>query len=724
MRHHLRHCTTLALLLLAAPGLAFAGAAEWASQVKIYRDEWGVPHIDGPTDASVGFGSVYAQCEDYFWQVEQTYIECMGRLSEVVGEAGLDTDMQMALFEIVPRAIEDYEKLAPDTKAMCDAASAGYNYFLEKNPLVKPRLLTKLEPWAFLAWERGLMLQRLLGQAHAPSNKLKTMLESEVKAATGSNAWAVGPEKTKNGTAMLFANPHQPWYGTGSWTEVHVRSGEGLHMSGATFPGGPIPSMGHNEYLGWAYTVNEPDIGDVYRLTFDHPTDKLKYKYGEGYKDATEWKATIKVKGKDGALEAREYTFRKSHYGPIMAKEDDTHYLAVKIAKLFEGSRMVQTMAMIKSKNFDEWSAAFGMLNLQMFNTVYADVDGNIFYIYNGTVAKKDPSVDWEKPVDGGDPKNEWGDFHTMAELPQALNPASGYVQSCNATPFLATDDGNPSKTDFPPYMVEDKDDDKRRSKISRYLLRGADDLTFEDWSKLAYDTTMYWPMTELPRYAKEHKALEARNPELAAKVKPYLDHLLDWDYKSTAASTQAELCVEWYEQLYGRGYPVETLKKEFQDNPDARFEALIAAADGLKKRFGDWKVPYGDVHRLQRFADHAGPATVPFNDTLPSLPQVGVPGPLGVAFTVYHTPSTPMPNRKKEYAVVGASFMGVYEFGEKIKAGSFLHYGQSGDPKSPHFFDQAELMSKQQFKPAWFYWDDVERQAVSVYHPGEQHKE
>ena len=177
--------------------------------------------------------------------------------------------------------------------------------------------------------------------------------------------------------------------------------------------------------------------------------------------------------------------------------------------------------------------------------------------------------------------------------------------------------------------------------------------------------------------------------------------------------------CVEWYEQLYGRGYPVETLKPQYVEDPAARFEALIAAADNLTQTFGDWRVPWGDINRIQRQVNVTDRNLAPFSDSQPSLPMTGVRGPLGVAFTVYYTPSTP--ERKNRYGYVGGSFMGVYEFGERVKAGTLLQFGQSADPESQHYFDQARLYSQQQFKPAWFEWDDVLAHTQRKYHPGEE---
>ena len=722
-----------------------------ASQVKIHRDEWGVPHIYGETDAAVAFGSAWAQCEDHFQQLEDTYIKSLGRYAELVGDTGLQSDLEVAMFRLVETSKRDFAELPANVRVIAEGFAAGYNYFLEKNPRVAPKLLHHMEPFHVLAFERYMMLGRLLGAAHVSRRDLVEMSaaratgdrfawfgeveratgglgtwEEEIQASLGSNQWAVGPSKTKNKTAMLFINPHQPWYGSGMFTEMHVKSDEGWNFSGAMYPGAPFPTAGFNDHLGWAYTVNAADIADVYRLSFDHPSDPALYRYGKGYRRAEEWSVELKVNQGD-ATKTRRFALRSSHYGPIVAQENDVHALAVKVPKLYDGSRMVQALAQTKAKNFVEWYEAASALRLQTFNTMYADRDGNIFYLYNGTIAKRDPSVDWSQPVDGSDPALEWGPFHPIEELPQVFNPPSGYVQNCNSSPFTTTDDGNPSLKDFPPYMVEDKNDDKRRAKMSRLLLREAKDLTFEQFQDLAYDTTLYWPLTEIPRYNRHLKTLDE---ELRSQVKPYFDHLKDWDMKSSVASTQATLAVEWYEQLYGRGYPVETLKPEYVRNIPGRFEALIRAAKRLESLYGSWKIAYGDVHRLQRHAFYPDQRQVPFDDEAASLPLAGVRGPLGVAFTVYHTPPIEEPAddaaegallpRKLQYATTGSSYKAVYEFGDRVKAASYLHYGQSHDPDSPHFFDQAKLLSERKFKPAWFHWDDVLAHTVRAYHPGE----
>jgi len=692
-------------------------AAKYAGQVTIHRDEWGVPHIEGPTDASVSFGFAYTQAEDYFWQIEDTYIASLGRYAEINGDKGIENDLLNRAFEITKGAQADYPKLEPPLQAICAAYTAGLNHYLAKHPAVKPRVITHFEPWHVLAYERHVLLEFLFGKTHAPKGKLSATAQ-EIEAATGSNAWAIGPSRTKSRKAMLFANPHQPWFGYGQFYEGHLKSGEGLNFSGSSFFGGPILTMGHNESLGWAHTVNEPDVGDVWLEKFDDPKNKLNYRYGDGYKQATEWKETLKIKG-DKGLEDKTYTLRKTHHGPIVGREKDGRYLAVQIARLTEGSRLRQALKMTKAKNLAEWRAGMAELNLQMFNTCYADKDGNIFYVYNGAVPKRDASFDWTKPVDGSDPRTEWKGLHTFDELPQILNPVSAFVQSCNATPFLATDEGNPSVGDFPTYMVQDRFDDKRRSKVSRMLLRNMHDITYDDWKAAAWDTTLYWPLVNLPQFAEELKALEQTNSELATKARPFFEHLRNWDCRSSIDSTQTTLCYMWYEELYGRGYPVETLKPEFVDNPALKFKALITAAEKLRLFYGNWQIKWGDVSRMQRHANYADAALIPFSDKLPSLPCAGVPGPLGVVFNTYYAP--PTAEHKKQYGAVGGSFIGVYEFGDKVQASTILQFGESSDPKSPHFMDQAELYSKRQFKPAWFEWSDVLAHAKQTYHPGDE---
>lgn len=702
--------------------------AELARSVTIYRDAYGMPHIDGPTDAAVLFGFGYCQAEDYFWQLEDSYVLGLGRYAELYGKSMLNKDLRNRAFEIPQRSQADYQKLDPQPRRAGDAFVAGINYYLATHPETKPRLLERIEPWYLLAFARAAMLELVGGHIHVSTDDIPRaykpqQLEAEVREATGSNAWAIAPSKTRSGNAMLLINPHQPYYGYGQFYEAHLRSGEGWNFTGASFFGTPLPVIGHNEYCGWGMTTNEPNVGSSWRETFDDPDEPLNYRYGEGYRKAVEWKDTVRYK-QGGRMRSVECTFRKTHHGPLVKQLSDTEFVSARIAKLYDAVLSRQTLEMIRSKNIDDFRRAMSMLELPLFNVVYADVHGDIYYLYNGIIPKRDPSFDWMKTVDGSDPRTEWQGIHPLADLPQVLNPASGYVQNCNSTPFTTTDDAGPAIGDYPDYMAEDRYDDKRRAKMSRRLLREANDVTFDHFQELSFDTTIYWALSELPRYERDWKRLRETDAELAAKVEPYLQHLLDWDCKGTVDSTQATLCIAWYEELYGFGYPAETLKPQYVSNVGEQFKALVTAADKLQRNFGDWKVAYGEVNRLQRHANVSDFLRIPFSDKLPSIPSVGMPGPPGVVFTMYYTPTIYVPPfklMKKHYAVVGTSYLCMVEFGKRIKSRSLLQYGTSSNPKSPHFFDQAELLSKRQTKPNYIYWDDVRANAQRTYHPGEE---
>jgi penicillin amidase len=694
-----------------------------ARQVTIHRDEWGVPHIDGPTDESVVFGFGYAQAEDFLWQVEDSFVLATGRYAELYGPSVFSMDNTTHLFEIPQRAKQDFGTLDPKLQSLNRAFTDGLNYYLQRHSETKLRLLERFEPWYPIALDRYVLYRMATHTKPVAEEPLhaQTYVPS---GAVGSNAWAIGPSKTRSGKAMLFCNSHQPYYGFGQYYEAHLRSGEGWSFTGSTFFGSPMLAIGHNEHLGWTYTVNDVNCSDEWVELFDDPKHPLDYRYGDGHRTATEWTDSIRVRTPKG-VETRNVTYRKTHHGPIVRLLGDMRQLSSNVGRMNDALFGRQAYRMVRSRNFQEFRAAIATLDQRMFNLVYADRDGNILYLYNGIVPRRNPKFDWSKAVDGSLPEADWQGFLSVDELPQVLNPISGYVQNCNQSPYTTTDDQNPEPGDLAAYIVGEKTWDNRRAKVSRHLLRKAHDVTFDDWQALAFDTTMYWPLAELPLFERKFRRLKETDPALAAQVEPYLKHLLDWDCRCGIHSTQATLCVFWYEQLYGllTSSTRETLRPEVLLDISAQFRALLEAAAKLQGLYGNWKVPYGEVNRLQRHANIADFfEKIPFNDKLPSLPVAGVQGPVGSVFTIYYTPPLPFIRpMKKRYAVVGSSYMASIEFGDRIRTKSLLQYGNSGNPKSPHFFDQAKLLSDRKLKEAWFYWDDVLAHTQHSYHPGEE---
>ena len=620
------------------------------------------------------------------------------------------------------RSRAEFEQLVPASRRLCEAYVAGLNFYLDTHPEVKTRLITRFEPWHVLAYHYQLTIEFCYRYTRLSDNFLPRQ-NKRIWAATGSNGWAVSGQRTQSGGPMLMANPHLPWYGLALMCEAHLRSDEGLNFTGVTFYGSPMLTMGHNEHLGWTMMVNEPDIADVWRVVFDDPEEPLHYRYDGGHRLATEWEAVIGLRT-PGGIQQRKFRMRKTHHGPVVGKEDDQTYLVAQLAPLKYGLQVGQTLAMGKARNFEQFRVALSMQQLPFMNIVYADREGNIFYVYNGMIPRRDPNFDWSKPVDGSDPRTEWQGIHGFDELPQVLNPPSGFVQNCNSTPFTTTDEGNPLPDAFPAYMIEDKNDDKRRAKRSREILRQLHDTTLDELKVAAMDTEIYWARHEIPQFDKSLKSLEKRNPQLARRVEPLLSHLVDWDCRVRIDSTQATLCEAWYELLYGTEYPGEQLRPQFVGNPEKQLEALAIAAAGLKRLHGSWQVPYGTIHRIQRHADVADLLKVPFSDKAPSLPSVGAHGPMGVIFTQYYTPSIHIPfvmTQRKRYGVVGAAYVGVYEFTpDGVRGASVVPFGSSGDPRSPHYLDQAQLLSASRFKPILFDWADVVAHAQRVYHPGD----
>jgi penicillin amidase len=722
-----------------------------AGSVTIYRDKYGVPHVYGPTDYSVMFGFAYAQAEDNFWQIEDSYIQALGRAAEVYGESGtmtagggstsraLDSDIINGQLGIARLAEEDYKKLGKQMQEICRATADGLNYFLEKNPQVKPRLITRFEPWHLLAFGRFAQYQlfvfRRLGfrpnelrasvqevkaggkitqLAPLPPEQEEEMIaDAQTEAALiGSNTWAVTPKKSASGHAMLFINPHQPFFGPGQWIEGHLHSEQGWNLSGATFPGSPFPSIGHNDYLGWSHTVNAPDIIDAWAEKFDDPTNPLNYKDGDGYRTATEWTETIKVKT-DKGMEERTFKMRRTHHGPIMAVRDGKP-MAVRMAGFENFNALEQRYLMGKARNLKEFKAAMSKIAVPMFNTMYADREGNVWYCYYGAVPKRDQKYDWSKPVDGSDPGTEWQGYHSLDELPQVLNPPSGWAQNCNATPFLSVADnegnGNPLKQNFPKYMVTEADN--ARSRVSRNILAGSEKFSFEEWSRAAFDTRCIDAPVKIALLVADWTKLKSADAARADKTAEAIETLKSWNGVSTSESVAMTIFTLW---AYARSTPQAQSLTRGSPNPEVM--VLEYVLGDLARKWGTWKVAWGELNRIQRV--HTSGSLEPFSDDKPSLPVVGGPGDyVGMVFNFY---SPEARGQKRRYGIAGHSFVSVVEFSPKVRARSLLQFGQTHDPASPHYFDQADLYSKQQFKPAWFTLEEIKANLERSYHPGQE---
>jgi len=681
--------------------------------VTIYRDEFGVPHVFGKTDADAVFGFGYVQAEDNFFLLEDGFIKALGRASEIDGDEGMLYDQAVRALEIPRLAIEEYQRSFPEMRAIYDAYSEGINYFLKTHSGIKPVLLNRIQPWYTIAllkykyyvdeyiWNTGL----------SKNNFRVSVSEPIVEKKQGSNAWAVSPVKSITGNALLFQNPHVPFYGAAPYYEGHLHSEEGLNFSGTARYGFPFPYIGHNDYLGWSYTDNDIDIGDLYKETFDNPTNPLAYKYGRGYKTAVEWKERLKVKREKG-MEEREITFRKTHHGPIVS-EYEKKPVSVKLSKLEKGGWYDQWYAMLKAKSFSEFKTILKKVDVPYMNITYADKDGNIFYCYYGAVPKRSAKFNWRQPVDGSDPETEWNGYHAFEELPQVLNPAAGFIQNCNSSPFLTTLAGNPEPAKFPQYLVGDKDADNSRSKVSKEILTGTDKFSFETWQKAATDTKVYNARSYKEKIIAEYENLRSVDAARADKITDLINEFKSWDCVSRKESVAMTLYI-----MTTMSYitPQNFKSYNYQISIPG-IQRLEAVKDYLEKTWGTWKVAWGEINRTQRVHWNGKES---FEDKKQSYPIAGGPGNVGIIFNFYWTMEDfridkPREN-KRRYGIMGNSYVAVVEFGPKINAKSIVYYGQSGDPASPHYFDQAKLYSEGKFKPAWFYLEDIVKHSKPPY--------
>lgn len=701
----------LALITLAAAAWP-ARAAERGAQsetvaraVTIYRDSFGVPHVFAPSDAGCVFGFAYAQAEDNFRQIEDNYIRALGRAAEIHGAKALSDDLIVRALELPKLALAEYGRAPAGMRRLYDAFAAGLNYFLARHQEVKPSLISRFEGWQVVAFARfevyKLFVIEASGLQIGDLNSL--VAKGTSRPPIGSNMWAVGPRKSTSGHALLFINPHVFFFGATQFYEGHLHSDAGWNLSGATCFGLPFPVLGHNDVLGWSHTVNYPAIATLYSEKFDDPDNPLAYRYGGEHRTAVAWTENVKILT-DGQTVTRSLTLRKTHHGPLISMKDGKG-VAIKLAKLEEGGVLEQWYAMGRARSLSAFKAAMSRLALPMFNTVYADREGNIFYVYNAAVPRRSTKFLWALPVDGSNPETEWQGYHTFEELPQVTNPASGYLQNCNSTPFLTTSDGNPSKEKYPAYMSSEPD--TPRARTSRRLLESQEKFSLDDWSRAAFDTTVSDAERVIARIIEEWERLRQKDAPRAARLEPLIAELRSWNRVSANDSKAMTIYELWIEA-------VDDFRQAGDEGEWRRIRALEKVAADLNRDFGTWQVTWGEINRLQR-TDTLGEEA--FSDARASLPIAGAPDWVGTIFNFHNRPET---GQKRRYGFLGASYVSVVEFGLQIRARSLLVFGQSADQKSPHYFDQARLYSERKFKPAWFTLEEIKANAERVYHPGQ----
>jgi acyl-homoserine-lactone acylase len=695
-----------------------------AKQVTIIRDNWGIPHIYGKTDADCVFGLMYAQCEDDFKRMESNYIDILGGNAEIKGEASLYDDLFTKLVIDSAGAVADYKKSAAWLKKLLQAYADGMNYYLYKNPSVQPALLYRFEPWYPLMWTDGSIAAIQTGGISAA--EVKSFYSGEqgsVAFATtpqqedvhhGSNGFAIAPSRSASGNAILYINPHVSFYFR---PEVHVISEEGLNAYGAVTWGQFFVYQGFNAHCGWMHTSGYADVADVYAEQVVQKGDSLYYRYNDTLRPVKQQEISLRYRTAEGIKEKKVKAYF-THHGPVMAKRNG-QWMSVK-ANNRSLNALVQSWQRTKSKGFESFKKNMELLSNSSNNTVFADNQGNIAYWHGNFIPRRDTSFNWSKPVDGSITATEWQGLHRLAEMIHLYNPASGWIQNCNSTPYTAAGESSPNKEDYSFYMATEPEN--FRGITAARLLPKSESYTIDKVIAVGYNTYLSAFEELIPALVRQFKDSLPKDDTLYARLAEPVGILEKWDLRSNAASVATTLAIEWVERFrpyINRASPdVDFVQRVhryaiFYAGKDM-LKVLSQTVEALKSKYGTWQVPWGNINRYQRLS---GDLQLAYDDNQPSLP-VGM-----AAATWGCIPSflaQYYPNTQKRYGYHGNSFVCAVEFGKKVKAKSLLTGGESSHPTSPHFADQADMFAKGQFKDVLFYREDVLKHAKRTYHPGQ----
>jgi acyl-homoserine-lactone acylase len=721
------------LLLLLGVGLVACTSRQpanpdterWARQaqaVTITRDDWGIPHVRARTDAEAVFGLIYAQAEDDFARIEMNYLNALGRVAEAEGEGALYRDLRMRLITD-PQQLEALYASSPAwLKALMEAWADGLNHYLATHPGTRPRVIKRFEPWMPLAFSEGSIgwdIEKVsLRDLEAFYGKRAPRAAADPAALTepgGSNGFAIAPARSASGAALLLINPHTSFFFRG---EAHVQSDEGLNAYGAITWGQFFVYQGFNEHAAWMHTSSGVDAIDEFAETISESSPGVfTYRHGDEQRPVTARPVQLAYKTADG-LATRTFTTYRTHHGPVV-REVGGKWISV--ALMEEPLRaLIQSYTRTKVTGYDSFRRNVELRTNSSNNTVFADSAGNIAYFHAGFVPRRDRAFDWSRPVDGSDPATDWRGLHNVDEHPNLKNPINGWIQNTNNAPWSAAGAVSPREKDFPPYM--DRAGENARGLHALRVLSGKQDFTLDSLIAAAFDSHLTAFDELLPPLFAAYDRTPARHPfKVAGKLAEPIALLKKWDRRWSVDSIPTALAVYWGDELarLGRaaGGPADQrgiygfLSK--RATAEQRLSALAAACDKLTADFGTWKTPWGQINRFQRLTNDL---VHPFDDAAPSIP-VGFTSSMWGSLASFG--ARVHPGTKKMYGTTGNSFVAVVELGKRVRARAVTAGGQSGDPRSPHFNDQAERYSKGQLRDVYFYPEDLAGHIERRYHPG-----
>ncbi|MBN8712659.1 MAG: penicillin acylase family protein [Xanthomonadales bacterium] len=691
-----------------------------AQAVTITRDNWGIAHVHGKTDADAVFGMIYAQCEDDFNRVESNYLTALGWTAQAEGESAIWQDLRQQLF-IDPVVLKKLYKQSPAyLRQLMDAWADSMNWYLASHPDVKPKVITHYEPWMALAFTEGSIggdtervelkpLAAFYGDKHPALAAAQPASWAEP---TGSNGIAIAPKLTTDGHALLLINPHVTFYFR---SESQMSSDQGLDAYGASTWGQFFIYQGFNQHIGWMHTSTGVDAVDEFAETIVHQGDKLFYRYGKELRPVTTRQITVRYRAGNGTMQSRVFTGYFTHHGPIV-READGKWIAMALMNR-PIPALEQSWLRTKATDYASYMKVAELKANSSNNTLFADDKGNIAFLMPQFIPKRDNRFDYTKPVDGSDPATDWQGLTPLADMPSVVNPPNGWVFNTNDWPYSAAGKYSPKQADYPRYM--DTFGENPRGLHATRLLTDASGFTVPSLITAAFDSYLPAFARQLPILIADYDALAANDP-LHKKLAGPIALLRSWDYRWGVASMPTSLAVYWGDTLWDEISKADTAEglsrydaMAAKAGGKARLDALATAVERLQQDFGSWGVPWGEINRFQRLDDTLTPH---FDDAKPSIPVPFTSSRWGslASFGAHRWPGT-----KRFYGNSGNSFVAAVEFGPKVHARAIKAGGQSGHADSAHFTDQANRYATGNLRPVYFWPEDLKGHTERVYHPG-----
>ncbi len=710
-----------------------------ARDTTITRDDWGIAHVRGKTDADTVFGAVYAQAEDDFNRVEMNYLTALGWLSEAEGEKTLYEDLRARLFADPADLEARYARSPAWLRRLMTAWADGLNFYLHTHPRVVPRVIHRFQPWMSLSFTEGSIggdseripldaLQAFYGPGAGTAENDGAgsdgagsddagsddtgFDDAEPIEPGGSNGIAIAPSNTRDHHALLLINPHTTFFFR---SELQMTSDEGLNAYGAVTWGQFFVYQGFNDRIGWMHTSSAVDNVDFFLETIVRQAGHLYYRYGTQLRPVSVSRISIRYRTASGGTAVRTFTVYRTHHGPIVERIGPRW---VSIALMQRPvAALSQSFLLTKARDYASFMKVMQLKANSSNNTVFADADGDIAYLHPQFVPRRDDRFDYTHPVDGANPATDWKGLHSLEELPHVLNPPNGWIMNTNDWPYSAAGPYSPKRENFPRYM--DTAGENPRGIHATMLLKAQKDYTLASLQAAAFDSDLPPFARLVPLLLDAYRRLPAHDP-LRGELAGPISLLAAWDDRWSAGSVATTLAVLWGDELWGEVQPqAKAAGRSVYDDIAARtserqkLAALAAVRHRLEHDFGHWRIPWGDFNRFQRLNDELVPR---FSDAAPSLPVPFTSSRWGslASFAARRYDGT-----EKYYGTSGNSFVAVVEFGPKISARAVSTGGESGDPKSKHFDDQATRYAAGNLREVYFYPSDLLGHTERTYHPG-----